>query len=323
MFLYNAKAHHRAAELSQIFNAEFPFEKIMDTSRDVLRDREQEFEALVSNNAVIVDGERYVHISDFAEGTVVKRKVNRCLEKMPSTVSRIEEKCPLHSKRCRLIRFYYGFLCFLHLLTEDSDPETVQLPSTAAPLEEEGVDEEIAIDPAEERELVLSSVLPSEKTTLSITPIEDDQNDEQGDLPLSCFPSFSMVDNHDFVLLTDIMHLFNIREDYCLAAISSYSEADMNWVVDDLDQHLLVDSAVKDSEYRSGKEILKGIFDEWSTCEAQLPSEEEHSAATNRLGLADMGKFHEPIVHEDSKSTVALWARSYLEDDENQKVLSC
>ena len=33
MFLYNAKAHHRAVELSQVFNAEFPFEKIVESCR--------------------------------------------------------------------------------------------------------------------------------------------------------------------------------------------------------------------------------------------------------------------------------------------------
>ena len=121
--------------LSQIFNAKFPFEKIM------------EYADVVSNNAITVDGERHIHISDFAVGTVEKRKVNRCLEKMPSTVRRFQENCPLHSKRCHLILFYYGFLCFLHLLTNDSEPETAQLPSMAAPLEEEGVDEEITLDP--------------------------------------------------------------------------------------------------------------------------------------------------------------------------------
>ena len=129
MFLYNAKAHHRAAELSHIFNAEFPFEKIMETCRDVLRDSEQEYADVVSNNAITVDGERHIHISDFAVGTVEKRKVNRCLEKMPSTVSRSQENCPLHSKRCRLIPFYYGFLCFLNLHIDDSELKTAQLPT--------------------------------------------------------------------------------------------------------------------------------------------------------------------------------------------------
>ena len=97
----------------------------------------------------------------------------------------------------------------------------------------------------------------------------------------------------------------------------------MNWMEEDLDHHLQVDSVVKDSEYRSGKQIIKEFFDEWSTCEAQFPLEEEHAAATNKLGLADMGKFHQPIVHADSNSTINLWTRSSLEDDENQKVLSC
>ena len=53
----------------------------------------------------------------------------------------------------------------------------MQLPSTAAPLEEEGVDEEISLDPIEERALVLSSVFP-EASTISITRVEDDQKDE-------------------------------------------------------------------------------------------------------------------------------------------------
>ena len=156
MFLYNAKAHHRAAELSHIFNAEFPFEKIMETCRDVLRDSEQEYADVVSNNVVTVDGECHVHILDFAIGTIEKRKVNRCLEKMPSTVSRSQENRPLHSKRCRLIPFYYGFLCFLNLHIDDSEPETAQLPSTAAPLEDKEVDVEISLDPTQERALVLS-----------------------------------------------------------------------------------------------------------------------------------------------------------------------
>ena len=100
-----------------------------------------------------------------------------------------------------------------------------------------------------------------------------------------------MVEDLEYVLLTDIMHLFNIREDYCVAAISNFSDADIEWVEEGLDQHLLPDSAWKDGEYSSGKYVLKSIFNEWRTCEAHLPSEEEHAAVTNRLGLADMGKF--------------------------------
>ena len=111
------KSHHRAPELSQVFNAEFPFEKIIETNRSYLAEREREYADRVSANAIMFDGERYVHLSDFLADAVVKRKLNRCLEKMPSFVSRVEEKCPMHSKKCRLLRFMYGFVCFLHLLT--------------------------------------------------------------------------------------------------------------------------------------------------------------------------------------------------------------
>lgn len=319
MFLYYAKAHHRAPELSLVFNAEFPFEKGVEANMSYLDKRDREYADKVSANVIMLDGERYVHISDFSAETVVKRKVNRCLEKMPSFVSRKVLKCPIHSKRCRLLRYLYGFLCFLHLLTEDSEP--AKLPTTVAPFEDEGGDEEVAIDLAEERALVLSSVSTSQETALTITPIEDVQNNERGDLPLSCFPCFPMVGDLHYVLLTDIMHLFNIREDYCLSAISSYSEADMNWVEEGQDHHLLADSAWKDSEYRTGKDIIKSIFDEWGMCEAQLPSEEEHADATHRLGLAYMGKFQQPTEHQEIKSTISLWSGPMLEADENQQVL--
>ena len=91
------------------------------------------------------DGERYVHPSDIATDKVMKRRLNRCLEKMPNFVTRVEEKCPIHSKKCQLLLFLYGFLSFLHLLSDETDAQTVELPSSAIPFEEAGVDEEIPI----------------------------------------------------------------------------------------------------------------------------------------------------------------------------------
>lgn len=154
---------------------------------------------------------------------------------------------------------------------------------------------------------------------MNINPREDDQ---QGDIPLSCFPSFPIVNQIDYVLLTDIMHSFNIREDYCLAAISNYCEADKDWVEEGVDSHLLVDSAVQDGQYKHGMEILKNFFDEGRTYEAQVPSREEVAATAQRLGLAEMGNFPAPPTHEDSKSTIPLWRSPLLEADENQQVQS-
>lgn len=137
IFLYNAKTHHRAPKLSVIFNAKFSLENIINTYRVVLDEREQEYADIISGNVIMFDGERYVHPSGFSIDKVMKRKVNRCLEKMPSLVSRVEDKCPIHSKP-----------------SVDSEPQTTELLSTAVPLEDEGVEEEIAIDPSKERALV-------------------------------------------------------------------------------------------------------------------------------------------------------------------------
>ena len=131
-----------------------------------------------------------------------------------------------------------------------------------------------------------------------------------------------MINQADFVLLTDIMHHFDIREDYSLAAIANWCEADMDWVEEGVDHHLLVDSAIQDHEYKTGEEILKEIFDEASIYEGELASEEEVAVIEERLGIVEMERFTTPQVAEDSKSTIQLWTRNQLEADENQKVLS-
>ncbi|MCO5556445.1 hypothetical protein L7F22_009994 [Adiantum nelumboides] len=321
MFLHRAKAHHRLPELFRVFNTEFPFKKVIETNRFYLEDQEREYADRVCADAVLLNNERYVHIFNFSTDPIVKRKLNRCLEKLPSSVVRGQDICPAHSKRCRLVSEAYGFLCFLHLLVEDSEPDTVEVPSTVALLEDEEGDDEVAIDLAEERALVLSSALSAGPSASIITPNEDDVNNEQGDLPLACFPSFRLCENLDFVLLIDIMHSFNIREDYCLVAIANFSELEKDFVEDDdLDQFLLLDSAWKDTEYRSGNCVIKTVFDEWKTCEASLPSDEEHTTTTKRIGFEDFGKFPQPVHHEDSKSTIDIWRPNVLETDENQHV---
>lgn len=322
LFLHRAKAHHRFPELYKVFNTEFPFNKVIETNRFYLEDQKREYAERVCADAVLLHNERYVHISNFSADPVVKRKLNRCLEKLPSSVVSTQDICPAHSKRCRLVSEAYGFLCYLHLLVEDSEPDTAEIPSSVALLEDEEGDEEVAIDLAEERALVLSSALSAGPTASTITPDEDNLDNEQGDFPLASFPSFPLIENLDFVLLIDIMHSFNIREDYCLAAIASFSELEKDFVEDDLDHFLLDDSAWKDSEFRPGTCIIKSVFDEWKTCEASLPSDEEHTATTKRLGFEYFGKFLQPVQHEDSKSAIDIWRPNVLENDENQQVLS-
>ena len=53
-----------------------------------------------------------------------------------------------------------------------------------------------------------------------------------------------MAGDIDYIILTDIMHELNIQEDYCLAVIANFFKADMGFVDDEVDQHLLVDTRV-------------------------------------------------------------------------------
>ena len=66
----------------------------------------------------------------------------------------------------------------MHLLVEDSEPNTAEIPGTAAPLEDEEGDEEVAINLAKERALVLSSALSFGSAASIIKIVEDDQNNE-------------------------------------------------------------------------------------------------------------------------------------------------
>lgn len=252
MFLYRAHSHHRSPELSQVFNMEFPFENIMNSSRVYLSDNEQEFANLVNANLNLLADERYIHPNDFST-EVLKRRINRCLEKFPKHAIRVEASCPIHLKKCRLLQYSFGFICYLHLLTEESEPPTIVLPESALQSDKEDVEAKITIDPKEERALGPIVISLSEESAVEITEMEESVQNDLGDLPLSSFPSFQMGEDSDFVLLSDIMRGLNIREDYCLAALSHLSEADRDFVKEEGDKHMLADSAMQDTEYKPGK----------------------------------------------------------------------
>ena len=68
-----------------MFNANFPLKNVMDNCRIVLGEQEQEFEEVVSGNIVMLEGECYVQPFNFSMEKVVKRSLNRSLEKIPNS----------------------------------------------------------------------------------------------------------------------------------------------------------------------------------------------------------------------------------------------
>ena len=150
----------------------------------------------------------------------------------------------------------------------------------------------------------------------------EDDNQRQCELALPQLPYFSMENGLDYVLMSDVTHHFNIREDYCLAALAQYCEADSDFIDNLCDKYLLIDTDCDEAKYQSGRAILERILNEAKEYERTLPSsEEEFNAALRRLGLENMGKPSKPSnIEQGSSSSVPLWTANLLEDDENQLV---
>ncbi|MCO5547527.1 hypothetical protein L7F22_000977 [Adiantum nelumboides] len=152
-FLYNARAHHRAPKLSKMFNAEFSIQRNIDCSFEYLQTNLQQYEAVICDNNMTVDGMRYVHPADLDPDKSASKKLNRCLEKCPSNALLVQDRCVKHLKQCRLVEFYHGFVCYLYLQT-DSESETSQSTTFGscplAPKEDVG-DVEVQFDPEEEQ----------------------------------------------------------------------------------------------------------------------------------------------------------------------------
>lgn len=99
------------------------------------------------------------------------------------------------------------------------------------------------------------------------------ESSEWGSIPTAEVPSFH-VGYLQYILLTDIQNVFNMRDDQCLATIAHSLEADKNFVDLDIDEYMLVDSHVQDSEFHSVAATLAMIYSNAMKYEQTLVSEE-------------------------------------------------
>ena len=94
-------------------------------------------------------------------------------------------------------------------------------------------------------------------------------------IPTPLLPSYQVGDS-EYILLTDIQQVFNLREDHCIAFIAQNLEADDNFVDDDgIDKCLLVDSHVKNREFLFAATTLKMIYCDALKYEGKDAIEEE------------------------------------------------
>ncbi|MCO5551307.1 hypothetical protein L7F22_004807 [Adiantum nelumboides] len=326
-FLYNARAHHRAPELLEMFNAEFSTQRIIGCSFEYLQTHLQQYEAVICDNTITVDGMRYVHPANLDPDKSASRRLNRCLEKCPSNALLVQDRCVKHSKKCRLVEFYHGFVCYMYLQTvgeSETSQSTTFGSCQLAPKEEVG-NVEVQFDPEEERVEVSKETFDAGLIFASLADAtigckQESQNKEET-LPLNYAPSFAMAKDSHYILLKDIMHGLNIHEDYCLAAIANFCESDIGFVDNEVDQHLIADTAIHDSQFTSGWQLVKDTFNEAKSGESNFPIDEQFKLTTKQLGLENMGRPVAPIAQAMNSHSIHLWGRSMLEMDENQMVL--
>lgn len=239
----------------------------------------------------------------------------------------------IHEHKCRLVQYFYGFICYLHIVTEEDSEDSKEQPQIKDTLPSSTIEEEIEvterIDPIiTENSLSLqvdfealrkhdSQVVVTETSKIALL----DEDASQGDIPTSILPTLP-IGGLDYVLLSDIMKLFNLREDYCLAIISQHLEVDKDFVDQEIDEYLQMDSHAEEEKFIDPTEALRKIFNDATSYEATLPTGEEVTAIQQRLNIQDMGKMEMPVTLslEKVESSINLTDEKVMEHDENEQV---
>ncbi|MCO5552116.1 hypothetical protein L7F22_005626 [Adiantum nelumboides] len=227
----------------------------------------------------------------------------------------------------KMDRFMAG-LCSLLRDKKDDESEISQSATFGScPLapEEEVGNVELQFDPKEERVEVSKETFDAGLTLASLADAtigcKQESPNKEETLPPNCAPSFVMAGNSHYILLTDIMTELNIREDYCLAAIVNFCESDMGFLDDGVDQHLIANTAVHDSQFTLGWQLIK-IHSMKRSPKSQICQQMSSlNRTTKQLSLENMGRHVAPRAQAMNSQSIHLWGRSMLEMDENQMVL--
>ena len=232
---------------------------------------------------------------------------------------KIQCKCPVHGSSCSVASYYEVFIIYLHLALDDEEEDKAgKEPPSLLPLEDNVEDVEEELDGLAERNLAESfdfeaarrdSIIP-----VSMSPTDED---ELGDLPVPIPPMF-IINGKKYVLMTDIQHVFYLREDYCLAIIAQSLEDNDGFIDLEFDQDYFgIDSNVSDTDFHPALEIIAKMFRDAEEYERNLPIEEEFLARQSRLNLSRRAS-----VQERPSGSIDVWEKSLLVSDENQKVYS-
>ena len=333
--LHELQISDRFSEFYDMFNHEVVLGLLVRSNLITLQPLQSEYEEKFSDKCTQINGVQYFHLAEFGSKGSFPRRLTRLLEKLPEEAFITCRDCLVHpQEHCKLISYEYGFLFFLHLLplpvtSRSDETDTSWSLETDLFAERDLLEEGETYDEEQERTEAAQQSFPATSSfdlidlnvEASSVDIVENHPERQGDLALPHLPFFSMTDGFDYMLMSDVTHHFNIREDYCLAALAQFCEGDCDFVDNVCDKYLLIDTNCQDSKYEEGKAILQRILNEAKLYERTLPSEEEFTETLHRLGLENMGRGSAELsTTAGSSSSIPMWTPNMLENDENQLV---
>ena len=190
-------------------------------------------------------------------------------------------------------------------------------------------DEEVSIQDNEERELIekFNTALFRAET---ITKVEDetslaDNVDDELDA-LQCLPSFPTYcfNEREYLLLSDIQYLYEMREDFCLAVLARWGNLDKGFVDSSTSALALLNTKGDDFIDKEHAAIVcTSAFADYE--KEGLPSEEEFRLIQERLGVSEMGidvssNINESSRIDESKISIDLFTDAIYDLDEDPQV---
>ncbi|MCO5551940.1 hypothetical protein L7F22_005447, partial [Adiantum nelumboides] len=132
------------------------------------------------------------------------------------------------------------------------------------------------------------------------------------------------IGDHHYVILNDIMELFDLREDYCLAIVAQNLQEDRNTINLGNDKYSVMDAYVVTGDFIKPTEALAMIYGDAAACAATLPTESKFKDVQERLGITKMGRevvstTMAPSSSFANDSLVDLWNAALIDEDGNQK----
>jgi len=319
-FLYKVHLHHRQPEYERVFSAQLNLVEALQAARPYIQEEMRMFSEATLAGRVVVDNINFIHDQDLLEGLHGNARLNarRTLDRIPATMRLSRPNCQHHRRECALSREEFAMICFLN--RDAPEPSTDAIPEVLPTTETES-DAVAELNQEQERVLCDQVSLEAVRAYGVLVPEEEEfELDESNErVPVPVLPSFPFGDKQ-YVLITDLQNVFNIREDYCLAIIAQNLEQDKNFIDPEMSKFSLIDSAVKDTEFMNAAQALAMIFADAKQYEETLPTEEEFLAMQARLGLTEMGRDTTGGSSAVNNESVNLWNKTSLVEDENQKV---